>query len=370
KLLTALKQLQKGTEMPKSDSAEAEQMSQWLKEIIASLNKKEAVVHVENHSLDPILLTVNQLQHLLVSPVDGKEGRSRRDVEMGKLTDQLVATIKRLLGKVQLSNGKLQGFAETQFGRGQTNQLQPGVSSEIHERIGQARVMTAAKRGSSQQQQSQIHLGPTAGQLSGLTSDSKEMAASTFRRSAMSMDKAGVPGQVQTFDSGPMHRLQQFVLHVRQNGGTSGQQQFVRDFQQILAQSKLTMFGGKQQLTLKLHPQHLGKLNIQLIHENGQLTARLVASTTAAKNLVEAHLPQLQGAFANQNLNVQKLQVLLPYAQPSTQQGYEQDSGYNEARDQHQEADSQSEEGDENTDTSFFEWLEHLHLNEIPGVKL
>ncbi|HEX7065295.1 MAG TPA: flagellar hook-length control protein FliK [Bacillales bacterium] len=372
KLLTALKHLLRSTEAPKSGAAESDKTVQWLKEAITALRKQELTINEEDPNLAIFLQVAHQLQHLLSSSADGEEGPGARKLKMSKLTEQLAVIINRLLGQEKASKGKSRVFPETQSGRIQSNQAQSGFSISVHDKAGELRQSEYVKRGSPQrvQQQAQIHPGPKSGQFPTLPTDSKEVAASVFRRSAVPMEKNGVMGQTGGFDAGPVHRIQQFVLHVRQNSGTAGQQQFIREFQQILEQSKFTMIRGKQQLILKLHPQHLGKLNIQLIHENGQLTARLVASTTAAKNLVEAHLPQLQGAFTNQNLNVQKLQVLLPYAQPDTQQGYEQDDGYNENRDHQEEADPQTEEDGENAETNFVEWLEHLHLSGLPEVKI
>jgi flagellar hook-length control protein FliK len=223
--------------------------------------------------------------------------------------------------------------------------------------------------------QSSLRSGPAAttfvkSQVQGL--DSKTAAEAALRRLDAGSKRphlSSTPSE--TFVSGPMNKVQQMVVHVRQDGNAVDREQLIRDFQNALAKSHLTNAGGKQQLTLKLHPRHLGHLNIQLTRVNGQLTATLITSTSAAKNLVESHLHQLQNAFVSQNLQVNKLQVVMPFQQHAWQQTGDQtgdhESGHEGQHQQHGK-DQQKEDKDE-TETNFLEWIERFHPNLIPEVK-
>src|SRR5699024_9764179 len=99
-----------------------------------------------------------------------------------------------------------------------------------------------------------------------------DIAASVFRREVQVNGKNGEQMNRHGFSfldyqPGTMSRLQQLIIHTHQNGNAAEQQQFVREFQQMLARSVLKNIGGRQQLTMQLYPRHLGKLHVQLTHE-------------------------------------------------------------------------------------------------------
>lgn len=160
-----------------------------------------------------------------------------------------------------------------------------------------------------------------------------------------------------------MPKLQQFVLHVQSQEGTTGNQELAKQFEQILSRSQFSqMADGKAQMTIKLRPEHLGSLNIELIKDNGILTARLLASSTTAKELIESQLHQLKQAFISQNILVEKLEIQTqaqgtPYKQFSEQQSMNQGSQ------QHfeQEEQDQSQPDSKEFSETFEEFL--LNLN-------
>ncbi|HET7658317.1 MAG TPA: flagellar hook-length control protein FliK [Bacillales bacterium] len=262
-----------------------------------------------------------------------------------KLSTAIVNQVKANKGFV--SNQQLQGANQT--GKGQ----KPNAGSGLNAR---QQIPVKSDTGAMFKQTVQM-------------SDQKDAVMTAFQKLVKTKDQ-GNQTPVQSFQPGPMTKLQQFVLHVKQNNGVPNQKQFVHDFEQMLAKGSFTNIGGKQQLTLQLHPQHLGKLNIQLIRENGQLTATLVASTSEAKSLVQSNLHQLQGAFTSQNLNVQKLQVIYPFAQADAQQ---QAQNYNDSEKQeHQQHQAYEQENDQNedADNGFSKWLEQLDLQIGQEVRL
>nr|WP_246326802.1 flagellar hook-length control protein FliK [Anoxybacillus calidus] len=75
--------------------------------------------------------------------------------------------------------------------------------------------------------------------------------------------------------------------------------------------SKFTQLGnGQSQLIVRLHPDHLGSLTIKLVQENGELMAKIITSTTSAKELIEANIHQIRHAIPAQNITVEKFDVL------------------------------------------------------------
>ncbi|MFS0656020.1 flagellar hook-length control protein FliK [Bacillus sp. 179-C3.3 HS] len=85
--------------------------------------------------------------------------------------------------------------------------------------------------------------------------------------------------------------------------------------QQILntwKQMKFTPFGNANgRFTVRLNPENLGFITIQLTKQNGMYASKITASTQAAKELLEQHLPQLKQALPNMSVQVDRFHIPL-----------------------------------------------------------
>ncbi|QQK76375.1 flagellar hook-length control protein FliK [Salicibibacter cibarius] len=131
---------------------------------------------------------------------------------------------------------------------------------------------------------------------------------------------------------------------------------FMKQFQQALSKGHLRSDGeGRQQLTIKLHPESLGRLDVQITRDNGVLQARLVTTTALARELVESQLPNLRHAFHQQQLPVERIVV----DEARTEVADERREGKHSAD---EDASAYEEESDEDRDgkhlPSFEEWLQ------------
>lgn len=180
-------------------------------------------------------------------------------------------------------------------------------------------------------------------------------------QSVLSQQKTSSQGlSLQTFghDQTVMSRTQQMVIHVgEQLTKEAEQHQFQRQFQDMMNRGLFrNLQNGLNQLSIKLYPEHLGRLDIQITQMNGIITARIMASTQVAKELIEGQLQNLRQAFVHQQLQVERIEV--------TQQ--EEGPLYQSARDeqnkeqQNQRAkDGQNKENQEDHET-FSELLEEF----------
>jgi flagellar hook-length control protein FliK len=87
-------------------------------------------------------------------------------------------------------------------------------------------------------------------------------------------------------------------------------QQFVQQLLEVMKGSKFTkLANGQSQLIVRLNPEHLGTLTIKLVQENGELMAKIIASSTSAKELIEANIQQIRHAIPAQNITIEKFDV-------------------------------------------------------------
>lgn len=288
--------------------------------------------------LQMLMTMMRQAQPVLqmTEPSEGARHVSKADLQtfVRKLRERLTLLLQRVpAGNVSLSEGK------PSRGPATFHQMEP------------------MNRGTAHHTQ-RPHQQTKESRPSPKSFNVRDVALSAFRRIGQTGEMNKQPSSSLTLDSGPMPRLQQFVLHVRPGSGAAQEQQFVREFQQILAKSTLTNTGGRQMLTIRLHPEHLGTLDIQLVRRDGQMTATLLTSTTAAKHLIESHLHQLQGAFASQNIHVDRLHVLTPYTGATAEHGAEDGDAREESQgEQHGNDDQMNDEGDEEA-PRFSDWLD------------
>ncbi|MEY8751249.1 flagellar hook-length control protein FliK [Alkalicoccobacillus gibsonii] len=127
--------------------------------------------------------------------------------------------------------------------------------------------------------------------------------------------------------------------------GQSEERRFIKTLQRILQQGSMTQRSdGQTTLTLKLFPEHLGKLQIQVIQNGQKLAAQIIAESSATKDLVERSLPQLRQALHSQNVTFDQIDVE-EFVNKDQQQQHEQ-----EQRDQQEH---QENEQNSRAETSF-----------------
>jgi len=133
------------------------------------------------------------------------------------------------------------------------------------------------------------------------------------------------------------------------------QEQFIRQFQNLLSRSSFQQLAnGTQQLSLKLHPASLGRMDITIQQVNGVMMATLMTTTKVARDLLDGQLSQLRSAFQSQNISIDKIEVT---QQQTQQQQLLKDSNHQEAN-KHQESQlrdsSEDEEDEEEPDFADF----------------
>jgi flagellar hook-length control protein FliK len=135
----------------------------------------------------------------------------------------------------------------------------------------------------------------------------------------------------------------------------------IQQFESILSKSQFSKTGGMQKLLIKLNPESLGSISIELVSKDQGITAKILTTTEAAKEALESHLHNLQHAFEAQNIKVDHVEI----AQQSSQS--QQDDLWNGGQTNQQqtpEDQTQQTNNDEESDGSFILTLEEAILNQ------
>lgn len=83
----------------------------------------------------------------------------------------------------------------------------------------------------------------------------------------------------------------------------------IKEIQNLINRSQLSGQPGNMKLFLKLFPENLGQIRIELIQKDGVMTARLLATTAMGKELLENNINQLKAGFVSQNIQMERIDV-------------------------------------------------------------
>jgi flagellar hook-length control protein FliK len=159
-----------------------------------------------------------------------------------------------------------------------------------------------------------------------------------------------------------MSKPEQLTMMVDGTAKSVSVNDLIQQFETILSKSQFSKMGGMQKLFIKLNPEHLGSISIELTQKGQGITARILTTTEAAKEALELHLHNLKHAFEAQNIKVDNVEV----GQQSSQ-GQGDDFLNRGQSDQHQDVpqDQESEKDDhEDSSSSFNLTLEEAILNQ------
>nr|WP_285842043.1 flagellar hook-length control protein FliK [Ureibacillus chungkukjangi] len=79
--------------------------------------------------------------------------------------------------------------------------------------------------------------------------------------------------------------------------------------QNLLNRSQISSTPGMTKLLLKLYPENLGSIRIEIMQQDGVLSARLLTTTAMGKELLDSQLNQLKNAFANANIQMDRIDI-------------------------------------------------------------
>ncbi|WP_254771316.1 flagellar hook-length control protein FliK [Psychrobacillus sp. OK028] len=135
-------------------------------------------------------------------------------------------------------------------------------------------------------------------------------------------------------------------------------EEFIKELQKVMNRVQFGFAGGANRLVLKLFPEQLGTIRIELIQKDGMLTAKILASTALGKEMLDSNSSQLRQGFAGQNIQLEKLEITQAL-QESTRQEKNQDfqQSFNQQQKQQENSNEELEE-----QFSFHEYLEEMEV--------
>ena len=90
-----------------------------------------------------------------------------------------------------------------------------------------------------------------------------------------------------------------------------GERQAITIVRQVVEQVSVQTKQGMTTMELQLYPAHLGRVVVQLVSKDGNVTAQITAETEAAKNALEGQLTLLKENLVNQGVKIESVEVTI-----------------------------------------------------------
>ncbi|MGD7008409.1 flagellar hook-length control protein FliK [Metabacillus sp. 84] len=164
-------------------------------------------------------------------------------------------------------------------------------------------------------------------------------------------------GKVTDSDKSPfipqsaLPKVEQFSLFVKTDGpaGNVNQQDLIQQIQKLLSNSRFSTFQSSEKLFLKLYPERLGELRIEIMQSDGKWSAKFTAASLLVKEAIETHIHQLKQGLSGQQIQMEKIEVVQSFASSQKQDDHQQSSG------ERQREPSQRQRQQEDPDERSFE---------------
>ena len=205
--------------------------------------------------------------------------------------------------------------------------------------------------------------------LPGLQKDVKQQNQTQFTIMQQTVSTVAVEQKVEATAKGSNNTQNESLLQQNQQSNilnrtvtvmlptnqTSQAEALAREIANLLNRSQMSSTQGTIKLMLKLFPENLGQIRIEIIQQNGVMSARLLATTTAGKELLDSSLNQLKTTLAAQNIQMDRLDVA--QALQETDKNFRDQSLFGNFFKQRNNEEEKEEQVEEEEQKSFEEYL-------------
>lgn len=144
-------------------------------------------------------------------------------------------------------------------------------------------------------------------------SDNQETDNQDYANEEKSNQNPTVGAKEKTFENPFLQGIQESLdsvsdsVSVEDSSAVNGE----RILNQIVEQVKVQLNQDSTSMQMQLYPEHLGKIQINVVSKDGIMTAHIVAESEAAKQAIEGGLSSLKEAIEQQNIKVEAIEVMV-----------------------------------------------------------
>ena len=129
--------------------------------------------------------------------------------------------------------------------------------------------------------------------------------------------------------------------------------------QQIVRGVKGAISADRSDITIRLTPQSLGRVSIQLMMEHGQLTANLTAQKEATQAMLEKNVHLLKHALDDNNVKVDKINIIREPQDAKQQSDHQRDRSQDDRNSQQRSSQQEQQSNQQRNNNQRWNWNEY-----------
>lgn len=262
--------------MSDEENVVSEDLLQQMEQLLAGFNREDIYTVMRNPSIESVL-KLSKLYTLMKNYMDLSEGQVQKIEQMEQSIDKLTGRLQELLQSIEKSSKNAAALFLNR--QAYLDQLQSFQSQD-------------AVRGSQSKSLGMNNGLGNVPKVEQYTVDTKHSEKTSLHNPFINMSK-----------------VEQYVLNTQNIKTNSDSNSLVKSFENILSKAQFSNQNGIQKLLIKLNPEHLGSLRVELVQREGAMIARIIASSHGAKELLDGQLQGLKQAFIQQNIPVEKIEL-------------------------------------------------------------
>lgn len=182
-----------------------------------------------------------------------------------------------------------------------------------------------------------------------------------FAKVTVTEGKTDVPQEVNVAPQQTTQNAKPQVIQVAlpQTNSSAQSEALAKEIQAIIQRQQISNQQGTLKLAIKLYPENLGTIRLELMHKDGMLTARLMASTASGKELLDAQINQLKQGLTAQNIQIDRIEITQSLQDPSRNLNNSDQHLFNNFFQRQQQDDDESEDTEEEQ-PSFSDFLAQM----------
>lgn len=280
-------------------SAKLEEFGMQPSDLLTQDGLKEFFLQMNNANVSDLVVDENlnmQLQSFMTSVAGELTALQNLDVDAQQIISDLDMDVEALLHKFSVDNVAddltvVDTASQDEFEQNANYEKNQDVvaSDEPEVIVTDKRSQTGANNTGSEHQQTDGKAQQNITQDASIT----ESNASTQN----------------TFENPVLQAIQNAVNNVQSVAVSEESVQQTNVVRQIVEQVRLNMNQQSTSLELQLYPEHLGRIQINIVSKQGVMTASIVAETESAKQAIESGLLNLKEAMEQQDLKVEAIEV-------------------------------------------------------------
>lgn len=136
-------------------------------------------------------------------------------------------------------------------------------------------------------------------------------------------------------------------------------EEFMKELQKVMNRVQFGQTNGANRLVIKLYPEQLGTIRIELVQKDGILTAKMLASTALGKEMLDSNSNHLRQSLVNQNIQLDKLEITQALQDANRQ---ERNQSFQESFKQQQQEQKEQPNETSEEQSSFEEFLKEMEV--------